>query len=49
MASEHFETRIEEQILTASSGQKVSSTGKVTHNAVKTSRDLCKEQNFDES
>ena len=49
MAAKHFQTRTEEEIQQLLRDKKLKSTEKATHNAVKTSRDFCKEQNLDES
>ena len=46
MVAENFQTRIEEQIQQLLRDKK---SKKVTHNAVKTLKDFCKEQNLDES
>ena len=49
MAAKRFQTRTEEEIQQLLRDKNSKSTDKVTHNAVKTSRDFCKEQNLDES
>ena len=43
------EKKIEEDIQQLIRDKKLKSTEKATQNAVKTSRDFCKEQNLDES
>ena len=49
MAAKQFQTRTEEEIQQLLRDKKLKSTEKATQNAVKTSRDFCKEQNLDEN
>ena len=49
MTAKRFQTRTEKEIQQLLRDKNSKSTDKATHNAVKTLRDFCKEQNLDES
>ena len=49
MAAKRFQTSTEEEIQQLLRDKNSKSGDKATHNAVKTLRDCCKEQNLDES